>query len=102
MNRLGLTLLIICLLDLIRTALGIHFGYLEELNPMLNYFLVHWGLSGFILAKLFFVVVPILVLETVSKIQLLAQERIRFYYKIAISAYVLILGGGILFQLITA
>ncbi len=43
MNRLGLALLIICLLDLTGTALGIHLGYLGEANPMLQYI---FSLSG--------------------------------------------------------
>ncbi|MDP3052313.1 MAG: DUF5658 family protein [bacterium] len=102
MNRLGLVFLIICLLDLTGTALGIHFGYLGEANPILNYFLIDWGLSGFILAKLFFVVVPIFVLEIISKYDPGVRRRIRTCYKFLIVAYVFIFIMGNLYQLATA
>ncbi len=102
MNRLGLTLLIICLLDLIGTALGIHFFGLWEANPTLRYFFVKWNLSGLILYKLFWVVVPILILEIIRKYDPGARRRIRTCYKFLIFAYLLIFAAGNLFQLITA
>ena len=100
-NRLGLALLIICLLDLTGTALGIHFFDLWEANPMLRYFFAKWGLSGLILSKLFFVVVPILILEIISKYDPGARRRIRTCYKFLIFAYLLIFAAGNLFQFIT-
>jgi len=102
MSRAGTILLSICFLDLTGTALGIYFGYLDEANPMLNYFLIRWGLPGLILVKMFFVAVPLLILEIAPRFDPIAQQRIGIYYKVVISAYVLILAGSILSQVITA
>lgn len=101
-SRLGITLASFCLLDLVGTAIGIRLGYLEEWNPMLNYFYHIGGLPGFILSKMFFVIVPIAILETILRSESVDKQRIETYYKIAILGYVFILGGGIAFQLIAA
>ena len=98
MSRFGAVLLSICFLDLIGTVLGIHFGYLKEANPMLNYFLERWGLLGFIISKMFFVIIPILVLEIAPRFDSIAQRRIGTYYKVVIYAYVLILEGAFYFK----
>jgi hypothetical protein len=99
-DGLGLTLLIICLSDLSWTALGVHFGWLNEGNPMLNYFLSNWDLSGFILVKLFFVIVPILIFEIMRKHNPEVRRRIRAYYRFLIFAYLSIFTAGSLFQFI--
>ncbi len=98
MSRFGVILLSVCLLDLTGTALGIHFGYFEEANPMLNYFLERWGLFGLIISKMFFVLIPLLVLEIAPRFDSIVQRRIGIYYKVVIYAYILILEGAFYFK----
>ncbi len=101
MSRFGVILLSICLLDLTMTALGIHFGYLKEASPILNYFLERWGLPGLILSKIFFVATPLLILEIAPGFDSIAQRRIGAYYKFVIYSYVLILEGVFFFRMTT-
>lgn len=99
MSKYGVVLLSICLLDTTGTFCGIYTGIFGELNPILNYFLINWGLAGFVLSKIFiFVILPILIFEITFKLNLLSRKRIKNYYIFTIVAYLLILAGGILFQ----
>ena len=102
MSKLGIVLLVICILDLSGTVAGIHSGYfVGEVNPILDYFLFRWGLIGFITAKMIlFVLFPILILEIAPKFNPIAKQRIKIYYKAVILIYLLVLGGSVIFQLI--
>ena len=91
----------ICLIDLTVTVLGICLGYFEESNPMLNYFLERWGLSGLILSKTFFIVVPFSFIGITLKFDWIGRRTVGFYYKIALLSYILILEGSIALQLAT-
>jgi len=92
-------LLLICFIDLTLTALGIYLRILEEGNPLLYYFLSVYGLSGFILVKVFFIVVPISILEVMPKINLISKRKVVLYYWILIPSYVLILVAGTVFKI---
>lgn len=97
MNRLGIILASICLIDLIGTIFGIHYFHGIEKNPILNYFLEHWGLTGFVISKMFFTIVPISALEAILKLKLASPQKIEMCYKITIWGYLLILLGSILY-----
>lgn len=97
MSRLGIILAGICLIDLIGTIFGIHYLHGIEKNPILNYFFEHWGLTGFIISKIFFTIVPISTLEAILKFKLTSRRKIEMCYKIIIWSYLLILIGGILY-----
>ncbi|MBU2633445.1 hypothetical protein KJ751_03000 [Patescibacteria group bacterium] len=90
-SKFGVILLGICFFDLGATSLGIHFGYLDEMNPLLDYYLVQFGLWGLILSKIFLSVVPVFVIETVNKIGLITKWQLKIYCSIAIFIYVLVL-----------
>lgn len=101
-NKLGFILLGISCLDVTATTLGIHFSYFYEVNPLLNYFLQQFGLRGLICSKMFFVIIPILIFEIVSKFELAPQNEIRFIYRITIVIYIVVLVTGFIVEFLTA
>lgn len=94
MNKYSITLLIICLADLAFTALGINMQVLQEANPILLWAL-KWGLSGLIIVKLFFTIIPIIFLEYVWRSGKIEKKRMRLYYRFGIWVYFLVLSGTI-------
>ncbi|HOM81609.1 MAG: hypothetical protein GX785_10875 [Armatimonadetes bacterium] len=52
----------ICLVDLVVTAVLLHLGLAEEANPIMGYF-ASYGIAAFCVAKLLFVIPPLLVAE---------------------------------------
>lgn len=52
----------ICLADLVVTAVLVHLGLAEEANPIMAYF-IGYGIAAFCVAKLLFVIPPLLVAE---------------------------------------
>ena len=99
MSKYGIILLFICTLDLSFTSIGIYLGYFTELNPLLNWFIIGWGLPGLIFAKSIFTIIPIFILETAPKYCDTAHGRIGHYYKFVIYSYIFVLSSSILFQL---
>lgn len=95
MNRYGLILVCICILDLAITVGGVETGQIKEFNPLLLWYLMQWGISGFILAKIFFIVAPISIFELLSLYSKIGRQKISNYYKITIFAYIIIFNRGI-------
>ena len=88
MSKYGIILLGICLLDGIGSLIGIHIGYMNEFNPILKFFLINWGLMGFIFSKIIcFTLVPITFLEMNYKRHL---KLVTFGYRFVIIAYLIL------------
>jgi len=99
-NKFGIALVCVCISDLIFTAVGLEMGWFEELNPLFEWAIVRWGTLGFIVTKLFFIVVPVAMIEILTRHYDMARRKISNYYKFTICAYIFILGTGILIQFI--
>jgi len=100
MNKYGITLLILCLSDLVLTVIGIKMHVLQEAGVLLCWAQAHWGLTGLITVKLIFSIVPITILEILWRSGKIEQKRMRIYYRIGIWLYFLILAGSIGIQLL--
>lgn len=103
MSKYGIALLAICFFDLSGTVLGMKLfpGLVLEANPTLNSALEMWGWSGFVLTKMFLVLCPIALLEYSLRQTPAFKSSAVAAYKFTIWAYILILFGSCLYQVLS-
>ena len=86
------TALLICnvLLDTVVTVMGIYFGFLVEVNPLMVWLMNGFGLSAFIVLKLGLTALLVLVLEYTRKHKLLTEQRVVLYYIVSTTSFFLV------------
>ncbi|PIQ66424.1 MAG: hypothetical protein COV96_01400 [Candidatus Zambryskibacteria bacterium CG11_big_fil_rev_8_21_14_0_20_42_18] len=98
MSKLGKVLMLVCLLDLGITLALVTMGIAVEANPLLNYYLEKWGSAGLVISKMWFVLIPIFVLEAGPRVCPSARIHIVRYYNFVIWAYMTLFVSGNLIQ----
>lgn len=91
-----IVLFAISVYDLVNTAIGIHFGYIIEKNPIALKVLEIGGIPLLAIWKLSVTVGGILILEILWRRKLVSKEIIEYFYLAGILAYVAIYTVGIL------
>jgi len=91
-----LVLFAISVYDLVNTSIGIHFGSMEERNPIAVKVLETGGIPLLILWKLSITIGAIFFLEILWRKKLASKQVIERTYLIAILAYVVLYTVGIL------
>ena len=59
----SVVLAVICLLDLCSTIFWVSYRHATEGNPVMAYYLTHWGIAGFAAAKMVLLAMPLLIAE---------------------------------------
>jgi hypothetical protein len=91
-----LVLFAISVYDLVNTCMGIHFGSMEERNPIAIKVLEAGGIPLLVLWKLSITIGVILFLEILWRRKLASKQVVEWVYLIAILAYVVLFTVGIL------
>lgn len=100
MTRHGMILSAMCGLDLTITLVGLKTSWWSgEINPVLAWFLIRWGLIGLAGAKIFFNAATISILEIVYRSGKIPQRKFIKYMRLTIFAYLSLFIGGLVSQL---
>lgn len=89
------TLACIATLDLLVTLVGLENGWFGEANPLLNYPLTRWGIGGFVVVKLGFIVCPVAVLAWARTKMDAAKVDTYVWWGAALYAAALVAGVGV-------
>ena len=96
-NWFILSLSVVAVIDMIGTAIGLHFGWVEELNPMLAPIVKQFGVLGFIMAKTVCILYPVGIIFILT--QKIPRRRANALLLAGTLLYGLILAGSIIAQI---